>query len=439
MNRMHHVLSGFGAHRIALRRTALCIALLGMTSAAYATDGYFTHGYGMKAQGRGGASLAFTDDAFGGANNPATMAFAGNRLELGLSAFSPRRSASRSGLGPGLDGSVTSHRDWFGIPEFGYNRMLNDRLALGVTVYGNGGMDTDYPGGGFNCGMGAANMLCGMGNLGVDLSQLIVAPTLAYAFTPRQSIGVSPLFVYQKFEAFGLQAFAGTPGLSVDPSKVTDNGHSSSTGVGLRLGYYAQLSDSFAIGASFAPKVRMSKFSGYSGLFAGGGRFDIPENFGVGVAWTPSSALKVGLDYLRINYSGVPSVGNSSLRPMQLGSAQGPGFGWRDVNVWKLGVEWASSDRWTWRAGFNRSDNPVTASDVTFNILAPGVVTDHLTLGFTHTFASGGQLTMAYMHAFQNSVSGASILPVFMGGMPAGTEKISMHEDALGIQYAWKL
>ena len=60
--------------------------------------GYFTHGYGIKAQGRGGASIAFTDDAFGGANNPATMAFAGTscvmvRVTLMVS---PRRPYQRS-------------------------------------------------------------------------------------------------------------------------------------------------------------------------------------------------------------------------------------------------------------------------------------------------------------------------------------------------------
>ena len=38
---------------------------------ALATDGYFSHGYGMKAKGRGGASTAMATDAFGGANNPA--------------------------------------------------------------------------------------------------------------------------------------------------------------------------------------------------------------------------------------------------------------------------------------------------------------------------------------------------------------------------------
>lgn len=429
----------FGSRGIGLTRTALAVALLAVATGAFATDGYFSHGYGMKAKGRGGASIAVADDAFGGANNPATMAFAGDRLDLGIDAFSPRRESTRSGLGPGLDGTSTSGRNWFGIPEFGYNHRMSDQLALGVTVYGNGGMNTDYPGGGFNCGQGAANMLCGAGRLGVDLSQLIVAPTLAYAFAPNQSIGIAPLFAYQRFAANGLQAFAGTPGLSSAPDKVTNNGHDSSTGGGVRIGYYAQVNDALSVGATYASKISMSRFSDYAGLFAGGGKFDIPSNYGVGLSWKASPALRLAADYERINYSDVASVSNPSLVPAQLGAGNGPGFGWKDINVWKLGLEWASSDAWTWRAGYNRSDDPIRPADVTFNILAPGVVTDHLTLGFTHTFASGGELTMAYMHAFDHSQSGASILPVFMGGAPAGTERISMHEDSVGIQYEWKL
>lgn len=64
-------------------------------------------------------------------------------------------------------------------------------------------------------------------------------------------------------------------------------------------------------------------------------------------------------------------------------------------------------------------------------------MTDHLSLGFTRTLASGGQLTMAYTHAFKNTVRGTSILPAFMGMMPAGTEEISMYQDSIGIQYQW--
>jgi long-chain fatty acid transport protein len=420
-------------HRLALALAGAALACIALPAAA--TDGYFSHGYGMKAKGRGGASLALADDAFGGANNPASMVRAGNRIEAGVDLFMPERKASRSGLGPGLDGSSKSSKTLFPVPEFGYNHMASDDLALGVTVYGNGGMNTTYSGGGFNCGMGAANMLCGMGTLGVDLSQLVIAPTLSYALTPEHSLGVAPQIVWQRFKAEGLQAFSM---VSQSPGNLTNRGYDTSSGVGVRIGYLGRFGDSFSLGVTYSSKVKMSRFKKYQGLFAGNGDFDIPENYGVGVAFKPMPATTVSLDYNRINYSKVRSIGNPSLVPFPLGNPSGPGFGWRDVDVVKLGVDYAVNDRLTVRGGYNHSKNPITPANVTFNILAPGVITDHATLGMTYVTDGGGEVTVAYMHAFKQSVKGASILPVFMGGMPAGQEEISMYQNAIGIQYAWK-
>jgi len=416
------------------------MALAGLAGSAYATNGYFSHGYGMKAKGMGGAATATSNDAFFGANNPAAAAFAGNRLDLGADLFSPRREASRTGLGP-FDGSADSDSKYFLIPEFGYNHMYSPDLALGVTVYGNGGMNTNYPGGQIaagSCGPTAGNLLCGSGKLGVDLMQLIVAPTAAYKIAPNHSIGISPLIGYQRFKATGLHAFTQGP-ISSDPANLTNRGYDDSFGYGVRIGYMGKITPTVSIGAAFASKMKFDEFSKYKGLFAEQGGFDIPENYNLGVAWQATPVFLVALDYQRINYSGVNSINNPSTNMAQLGADNGPGFGWQDVDVWKLGVEYKYSQQLTLRAGYNHGDNPIEARDVTFNILAPGVVKDHATLGFTYTLASGNELTMSYMHAFKNDVTGTSILPAFMSGTPSGTEKIEMYQNSLGIQYSWKM
>ena len=227
--------------------------------------------------------------------------------------------------------------------------------------------------------------------------------------------------------------------VSQSPGNLTNRGYDTSHGFGVRIGYLGQLSDTVSIGATYATKIRMSRFDKYQGLFAEEGDFDVPENWGVGIAVKPSDALAIAVDYNRINYSKVRSIGNQSLVPFPLGNASGPGFGWRDVDVVKVGVEYAASERLVVRGGYNHSKNPISGDNVTFNIIAPGVITDHATLGATWTLASGNELTVSYAHAFKQSVKGASILPVFMGGMPAGQEEISMYQNSIGIQYAWKL
>jgi len=424
---------------------AVCLA----PQVAHATDGYFAHGYGMKAKGMGGVSIASTSDGFAGANNPAQAAFAGNRLDVGIDWFSPVRSMERSGAAiPPLNGKVDSGSENFLVPEFGYNTMLSSDMAAGIAVYGNGGMNTDYPQGDFQCPtptgtMAPGNALCGSGKLGIDLSQLILAPTVAFKIAPTHSIGIAPLFAYQRFKAEGLQAFAM---ISSDPSKLTNNGYSSSTGYGVRVGYLGKLSDAFSIGASYASKMKMGDFDKYKGLFAEGGGFDIPSHYGVGVMVTASPELSFGLDFERINYSDVKSVSNRSgnvFAGAALGQANGPGFGWQNVDVIKVGVQYALNSALTLRAGYNKTDNPIQAADVTFNILAPGVVQDHYTLGFTYALDKNSEITGAFMHAAKKSVSGTSLLsPLFqsMGGPAnaAGTEKIQMYENSLGVAWGMK-
>ncbi len=258
--------------------------------------------------------------------------------------------------------------------------------------------------------------------------------------TPTQSIGIAPLFAYQRFKAEGLQAFEG---LSVSPGDVTNRGYDNSTGWGARIGYYGQITPQFAIGVQYTSKMSMGSFDKYKGLFAEGGGFDIPSHYGVGIAFTPNPELLVALDYERINYSDAKSVSNPSANIMQcaggdpsscLGGSNGAGFGWQDIDVWKLGVEYHVDPRLTVRAGYNYSDNPIRSQDVTFNFLAPGVVQHHITAGATWTLDPASYLTFAAMYAFQNDVTGGSLFNGFVPGLSM-QEKIKMYEYSVGVQY----
>ena len=424
---------------------------------AHATNGYFSHGYGMKAKGMGGASTAMAIDTFGGANNPASMVWVGDRLDIGVDLFMPKRSVSRqgsTGFGGVYDGTSESGSNSFLIPEFGYNKLINPDLSLGVTVYGNGGMNTDFDPG-LNGGAGApafapscagapANILFGCGKLGVDLMQLIIAPTASYKINANNSIGVSPLLGYQRFKVDGLQAFD-EMGFSSSPGNVTNKGYDSSTGWGARIGWLGKLSDTVTLGAAYSTKMKMGKFDKYKGLFAEGGGFDIPENYNIGLAVKATPETTVAFDIQQINYSKVKSianaVSNSLVAPPAdgLGSTNGSGFGWRDQTVYKLGVEYAYSNSLVLRAGYNYGKSPVrndSINDVTFNILAPGVVEQHLTLGTTWTMDNKSELTVSYMHAFSNSVTGPSVTSLLGVG---GTETLQMSQNAIGVAYSIKL
>jgi long-chain fatty acid transport protein len=296
--------------------------------------------------------------------------------------------------------------------------MMSKDLSLGVTVYGNGGMNTDYAAGSNNI-----NMYGNTGRLGVDLVQLVIAPTAAYKIAPNHSIGISPLIGYQRFKADGVlsdNANGNGTGNSINP------GYDDAFGYGVRIGYMGKITPDFTIGASYSTKVKMQKFDKYATtLFAtGNGALDLAENYSLGVAYKVMPDLTMALDYTRINYGDVASIGTSTAQR---------GFGWNGIDVWKLGAEYKYSKAWTMRAGWNHGDNPINAADAFSNIIAPGVIKDHLTMGTTYATSTGGELTIAYTHGFENSVTGPN------AAVPSSMTTIRMHQDILGVAYGWKM
>ena len=426
-----------------LKKIAALIALVGLSGSAFATNGYFPHGYGMKAKGMGGVGIAYGQDAMAAAINPANMVLVGNRWDAGVDYFRPQREASITGnaFGPDAKYDGNSSENYF-VPEFGYNKMIANNMSLGVSVYGNGGMATDYDDNPFRR---FAPPGTPMGNAGVDLAQLMIAPTLSYKLNADHAIGVSLKIAYQRFEAFGLQPFAFPPpfNASLSPTKVTNNGHDSSWGWGIGIGWTGQITPTVKLGATYQSKTSMQEFDDYKGLFAEKGGFDIPENYGIGMSWQATPQLVIAADINQINFSKVNSVGNKVdclfVGACQLGSNNGAGFGWDDMTVYKIGVAYDLNKEWTVRAGYNYSSQPIPKSQTFFNILAPATVEDHLTLGATWRLASGGEVTFAYMHAFEETVKGVnSIPPGFPPGFGGGNANLKMYEDSFGVSYGVK-
>jgi long-chain fatty acid transport protein len=391
----------------------------------HATNGYFQHGYGIKSQGMGGVGIALPQDALAAATNPAGMAFIGDRYDLGVNIFRPERESEIYGnLNPANNKIHDANEtEFFLIPEFGYNKVLNEKYTAGISIYANGGMNTDYDDG-VGSFFGAS--------AGVDLKQIFFTPSVTYKPDPYQSIGIAINFAYQSFQAKGLSAFAP---MSNDSSNLTDNHHEHSYGAGIKVGWMGKVTDKLTLGATYHSKTYMSKMDDYAGLFAEGGDFDIPASYGVGFAYQATPDFTVAFDYQRIEYSDVKSVGNPlqpNLFSSALGKSDGAGFGWRDIDVFKLGFNYQWDDKLTLRAGYNHNSQPIPSSETMFNILAPGVITDHVSIGFTYKVTENRELTLAYTHAFKQDVKGSGSIPGAYGG---GETNLEMYQNSLGIAY----
>ncbi|KAA1175999.1 hypothetical protein FWJ25_02385 [Marinobacter salinexigens] len=393
-------------------RLTLPLAIAAATAlaptAAFATNGYFSHGYGTISKGMAGAGTALSQDSITAATNPAGMAFIGNRVDGGFEIFSPRREYTVDGnpaqgdMFPLQPGTYESSRDGFVIPHFGFNTQLSEVTTFGVSVFANGGMNTDYPG-------GTGGPFYG-GRTGVNLEQLFIAPTWSWEFSDNQAIGVSPVIAYQRFEAKGLQSFSG---FSSAPDAVSNNGTDDAWGYGYQIGWQGEITDTLRGGVSWRNILKMNEFDKYRGLFAEQGDFDIPQMFNAGIAWSGIENHWLLLDVQHIRYSEINSIGNPllpNLQTAQLGSDDGAGFGWDDMTIVKLGWQWQQTPEHAWRAGVSYGESPISDEDVLFNILAPGVQEWHFTGGFTHQFTDSLALSGMAFYSPAKEVSGANPL-----------------------------
>jgi long-chain fatty acid transport protein len=407
-----------------LLRVSACALLIGMAGAAQATEGYFQEGVSPREKALGGAGVADSRDALTIANNPAGLAFVGHQLSIGLSAFSPSREYSATGTAAVPPGGLKSSREMFAIPAIGYSMPIDATSGWGVAIYGNGGMNTDYRGRNAACG-GAVGVFCA-GKTGVDLNQAFISVGYGKSFG-NLSVGIAPVVGVQMFKAYGIAPFAA---FSSAPTAFSDNGYSSAVGAGVRAGAQYRVTDTFRVGLSGSTPIWMGKFDKYRGLFAGAGSFDVPGNITVGLAWDVLPTFTLLLDYKHIFYSGVKSIANSSRNPFPFGWSNGPGFGWKDVDVVSLGAEWRATRDLTLRAGYAHNTNPVRSRDVTLNILAPGVVTDHFTAGLSYALTRNASIEFAAVYVPKHTVTGPDMANT-------GVVKLSMSqfEATVGLTY----
>lgn len=397
-----------------------------LCSAAHATDGYFQNGYSTRSSGAGGVGIALPQDAVAGAYNPAATAWLHRRLDIGLSAFVPDRSATIHGnpLASGHYGGNGSH--WFPIPEFGWSRPLPHTLSVGIAAYANGGMNTTYrhnPYAAFGS----------RGKAGVSLEQAFVRPTLAWQYAPGQALGIGLNFAWQHFEARGLGAFASA---SIAPDQLSNNGYHNSTGWGPSAGWLGRFGP-FSLGLAWTARIHASRFKAYQGLFASHGSFDIPQRYGLGLAWQATRQLTLASDIQRIDYADVESIAQpieALLAGRPLGSHDGPGFGWRSITSYKFGAIYQLSGPLKLRLGFSHAGNPVPTGQTFFNILAPAVAENHLSAGASWKVGHHGELSLAYTHAFSKHIRGRNSVPQPFGG---GEADLQLGEDQLGLAYAY--
>jgi len=410
---------------------------------ANATNGYFSNGYGTAAKGMAGAGVAAPQDTQAAVNNPAGIRGLGNRFDAAISLFSPIRKYDAKVAEVFIaDPQHKSTQNLFVIPSMGASWDMGD-YSLGLALSANGGMNTNYSSTVF------ANS---SGRTGIDLMQGFIGATYARDLNDTHSFGITPTIAIQRFSAHGLQGFGS---ISTDANNLTNNGNDFSYGGGLRAGWLSKLNDQTTLGVSAQTKMKMTKFHKYKGLFAENGGFDIPASVTLGGSYKPNDKLTINGDVQRIFYNNVKSISNShnssvqpihtgaggAVGPTSLGGDDGIGFGWQDMNIFKLGGQYIYSDALTLRAGASYNTDAFKGGETLFNILAPAVVDTHLSVGATYAMTPAMSLNFAFTHAFASNITGINVnhaTIAALGGSGTGHPiKLEMYQNDLEIGFTY--
>jgi len=416
---------------------ALAAILTAVPAVSYATNGMFSHSFSTANSGMGGASVALPLDALAASTNPAGMVDIGNSSTVGLAYFSPLRSytvtgAASGGFPPFPGGKVSSGHKYFMIPSFAMNWELDNSGTLGIAVYGNGGMSTDWQASDTPFGMGTF----GAGDAGVSYAELFINLNYARKLSDNFSFGVGAIANRSQFKVNGISGFGG---FSTNSAKISNNGYDSDFGFGGIIGVLAKVSDNVSLGASYQSKIK-NKMDKYAGLFPNKGEFDIPGTAQLGVAIKAGGGLTLAADVQKIYFSQSSAINNSGAGLFAcmggdlsqcLGGSKGAGFGWNDMTVYKFGVQKAMGNGTTWRAGYSYGKQPIDPAEVTLNILAPGVIEQHYTIGMSKKLANNRSFDLAFMYAPEKCQTGNSAFN------PGQTIQICMHQFQIQGGYNW--
>ena len=446
--------------RHAVRATLVALGVVMLTgiipftgSDAYATDGHFLHGVGAVNQSMGGVGFAVTESLFGTYSlNPAGLTkYEGVQIEFGFEMFKADRTVS-SAFGP-FSGSTRSKSEFVPIPAMAFSAQVNDKLVVGLGGLGIGGFGVDYPSALDNPVL--APRPNGFGQTYSDFSMLKFTPAAAYKVTDNVSIGFAGNLSWASLAIDPMAAASPTvsPGPDGTPMTMDDQAfYSRATaadgafGFGFQVGVLWDINEMMSLGVAYNSPQWFQDFE-FNSMYENPNlpnfgfpreidfRLDVPAFFGAGVAINASPETVIGFDWKYMLYESTKGFELEDARMPFDQTGAVTGFGWKNINVFSVGVQQTFADWVKVRGGYNYSDNPVPADLSFFNVPAPAIVQHHLTFGVGLQVVPQMSLDFGYYHVFDNEISG----PMWnmMGPIPGTTVGSSMKENSFQMMFVF--
>lgn len=400
--------------RIGPGTIALCVVLAGASAAR--GQGIIVPSAGPINSSMAGASTAAPVDFGGSYWNPAIISGLDRQEVLIGSALALPSIHLQSSVSAGAVGGVFPPNNRFGTARTdsgvaaGLATGLSFRLAddspltLGLGVFG-------LVGGGVNFnGSYQVPILTpqqppnyvGLGPIFANVSILSVNPMASMRVTDRLAIGAGPI-ITAGMPSFNPAFFApgpkGPDGLPTFPVATNARPY---WGGGFQVGLLYELNDSWNLGFSYKSPIWQEKWN-YNASYPNlaprriGVQASLPEIISWGVAYKGLPRTLIAVDFRYFDYADSTLFGTKVIDG---------GLGWRSVFAVAVGAQYQATDRLVVRSGYLYNTNPIPNPVTLFNVQAPGIITNTLTLGASYDLTENVTLSLAWMHGFRNSIEG---------------------------------
>jgi long-chain fatty acid transport protein len=414
--------------------------------AAHAQYGIVLSGAGPDNRAMGGASTAAPLDPSGALYwNPATISGLGDsQVGVGLEALYPHAKLSSSvganSFGAGippvpLAGTDRSDSGIMALPTVGLvYQPEGSAWTYGFGMFSAGGFAVNYPASTTNPILTPQppNGL-GLGPLSAELQVFQLVPTVSYRLTDQLSVGFAPTLSLAT--------------LSLDPAVLTapdSNGaYPEAThgrvfaGGGFQAGIFWVTDCNWNLGASIKSPQWFETFQ-YEAVNQFGQprnvdlRFDYPLIASVGTAYTGFERWTLAADFHFIDYQNTPGFDQSGFD--RTGAVRG--LGWDNVYAVALGAQYEVTSSLALRAGYTYNTDPIDSANATFNVASPLILEHTLYLGASYKITETFKVSVAYAHAFENSIGGPIVSP--LGAIPGSSVQDTVSADTFVIGATFK-
>lgn len=428
INRNFHLIAAF-------------LALAACAESAIATDVFRLEGFGAISRGMGGVATAYDTGLAGMMTNPATLSLmkTDNEIQLGLDVVSTDIEVKNKTTGERVSsGSHGNNRGPYLAPQLAYGRQIGS-LTLGVGVFAQGGLGTEYGSDGF-LSRASGNLDTGLGNSS-RLLVLNIPLAASYKFSDSLTLGagvdatwqglnldlllgadqVGSLIGAGRVSGSLVPVLGGLPDLRGAHFSLTRNSPIASGvsawGHTARVGMTYAFSEDTRVGAAYTVKSSVADMDGRATLTAIDGvagqialpgeitirDFQMPAILNLGLSQRVSDRLDVAVDVSRVYWSDV-------MKDIKVGFASDSGGDinillpqdYRDQTVLAVGAAYRVNERWTLRGGFRIAEQALRGS--TLFAVIPAIPRKHMSLGAGYALSEHARFDIAWSHAFEEQM-----------------------------------